>query len=105
MNAISVFFISDVVSFTSKSSIWVLISSISLFIMFVLLYILDHLEPTFFYLFVFRGLNLRHIEVPRLGVEPAYIRATATPDPSCICDLHQSLQPRWILNPLSEARD
>ena len=36
---------------------------------------------------------------------PAYITATATQDPSHICDLHHSLQPRRILNPLSEARD
>ena len=33
------------------------------------------------------------MEVPRLGVKlklqlPAYTTATATPDPSCICDLH-----------------
>ena len=45
-----------------------------------------------------------------LGVEwelhlPAYTTATATQDPSCVCDLHQSSwQPR-ILNPLREARD
>ena len=31
-------------------------------------------------------------------------RATATPDPSCICNLHHSLWQCWILNPLSEAR-
>ena len=34
----------------------------------------------------------------------AYTTATATPDPSPICDLHQSLWQHWILNPLSEAR-
>ena len=35
------------------------------------------------------------------------IRATATAvrDPSCVCDLHHSSWQRWILNPLSEARD
>ena len=48
------------------------------------------------------------MEVPRLGVEselqlPAYTTATATPDPSCICDLCCSLWPCWILNPLSKA--
>ena len=31
--------------------------------------------------------------------------ATATPDPSRTCDLHHSSWQRWILNPLSEARD
>ena len=46
-------------------------------------------------------------EVPRLGVEsepqlPASTTATATGDPSSICDLHQSVQ---ILNPLSRPRD
>ena len=30
----------------------------------------------------------------------AYATPTATPDSSCICDLHCSLQQRWILNPL-----
>ena len=48
--------------------------------------------------------------VLRLGVEselqfPAYPTATATPDPSCICDQHHSSWQCWILNPLSEARD
>ena len=52
------------------------------------------------------------MEVPRRGVEsqlqlPAYATAaaTATPDLSCVCDLHHSSRQRWILNPLSEARD
>ena len=31
--------------------------------------------------------------------------ATATPDPSCICDLHHSSEQHQIFNPLSEARD
>ena len=48
------------------------------------------------------------MEVPRLGTKselqlPA--TATATWDPSCVCDLCCSLPKRWILNPLSEARD
>lgn len=38
-------------------------------------------------------LHLRHMEVPRRGIEcklqlQAYSTATATPDQSCICDLH-----------------
>ena len=50
------------------------------------------------------------MEVPKLGVElelelQAYTTATAMPDLSRICDLHHSSQQRWILNPLSEARD
>ena len=58
----------------------------------------------------FLGLHLRHIEVPRLGVElelqlPAYTTATASPDPSHIYNLHhRSLQHR-IPDPLNEARD
>ena len=36
---------------------------------------------------------------------PAYARATATPDPSHVCDLHHSSRQHQILNPLSEARD
>ena len=50
------------------------------------------------------------MEVPSLGVELelqllAYTTATATPDPSSICDLRHSLWQRQILNPLSEAWD
>ena len=50
------------------------------------------------------------MEVPRLGVKselqlPAYARATAMPDPSCVCDLHYRSWQSQILNPLSEARD
>ena len=59
---------------------------------------------------IFLGPYLRHMEVPRLGVEselevPAYTTATATLDPICICDLHCSLLQPWIFNLLSEARD
>ena len=48
------------------------------------------------------------MEVPRLGVEselqlPA--TATASQHLSHVCDLHQSSQPRQIVNPLSKARD
>ena len=50
------------------------------------------------------------MEAPRLGVKLelqllAYTTATAMPAPSCICDLHHCSWQRWILNPLSEARD
>ena len=50
------------------------------------------------------------MEVPRLGVQlelfpPAYIRATAMPDPSCVCNPHHSSRQLWIRNPLSKARD
>ena len=50
------------------------------------------------------------MEVPRLGVQwelllLAYTTATATPDLSCVFDLHHSARQRWILNPLSKSRD
>ena len=56
------------------------------------------------------ALGLKHIEIPRLGVEleqklPAYTTATATWDPRYVCKLHHSSWQCWILNPLSEARD
>ena len=63
------------------------------------------------YFLVLLGLHLCGImEVPRLGVEselqlPVYTTATATRDPSHVCDLHHSSRQRWILNPLSGARD
>ena len=61
-------------------------------------------------LFPFSGLHLQHIGISRLGVEselplPACAAATATRDLSHICDLHPSLRQRWILHPLSKARD
>ena len=51
-----------------------------------------------------------HMEVPRLGAELelqllAYTTATASQEPSPICDLYHSSQQCWILNPLSESRD
>ena len=63
-----------------------------------------------FFFFVFLGPNLQHMEVPRLGVKselqlPVDTRATAKPDPSCVCDRHHSSRQRRILNPLSKARD
>ena len=50
------------------------------------------------------------MEVARLAAElelqlPAYTTATATRDPSRVCDLHRSSWQRRILNPLSKARD
>ena len=63
----------------------------------------------FFSFFLFR-LYLRHMEVPRLGVNwelqlLAHAIATATPDPNYIFDLCCSLWQHRILNPLSKARD
>ena len=50
------------------------------------------------------------MEVARLGVKsklqlPAHTTATATQDPSHVCDLHLSSDQRQVLNPLSEATD
>ena len=50
------------------------------------------------------------MEVPRLRIElelqpPAYTTATAMQNPSCVCDLHHSSWPQWILNPLNKAMD
>ena len=63
-----------------------------------------------FVCFCFLGPHSQHMEVPMLGVELglqllAYATATAVQDPSHVCDLHHSSQQRWIINPLSEARD
>ena len=61
------------------------------------------------FLFCFVSFVL-HAEVPRLGVKselqlPAYTTATATQEPSCVCNLYYSLQQHRILNPVREARD
>ena len=50
------------------------------------------------------------MEVPRLRVKsepqlPAYTTATATQDPSLVCDLCHSSWQHQILSPLSKARD
>ena len=52
------------------------------------------------------------MEVPRLGVESelqllayATTKATATGDPSCVCDLYHSSWQHQVLKPLSKARD
>ena len=62
-----------------------------------------------FYLFLL-GLHPLHMEVARPGVDLelellAYTTATTTWDLNHVCDLHCSLQQRWILNPQSGARD
>ena len=51
--------------------------------------------------------NLWHMEFPRLGVQselqlPDCPTATATPDPSRVCDLQHSTRQHWILKPLTE---
>ena len=61
----------------------------------------------FFLFFFFLWL---YLEVPRLGVDLelqllAHAPATAMPDLSGICDLHQSLWQRWVLNSLNQATD
>ena len=67
--------------------------------------------PIFFVcLFIFLGLHLWHIEVPRLGVESElqlldYTTATARQDPSRVWDLHHSSPQHQIPNPISEAGD
>ena len=62
------------------------------------------------YIFFFLRPHLWPMEVPRPGVKsemqlPAYTTATATQDPSRICDLDHSSWQCGILKPLSKARD
>ena len=65
--------------------------------------------PSFFcfvlFCFCFLGPRLRHMEVPRLGVQSAYTTATATSDLSHICILHRSSRQGQILNPQHKATD
>ena len=63
-----------------------------------------------FFFFCFLGPHLEHMEGPGLGVKSelqltAYTTASATPDPSHVCDLHHSSWQRQIPDLLSEARD
>ena len=62
----------------------------------------------FLFLFCFLEPHLRHMKVPRLGVEleiqlPFY--TTAMSDPSHVRNLHHSSRQCQISNPRSEARD
>ena len=61
----------------------------------------------FFFLIAFQGHTHGTWKFPGQGSNQSCScrRATATPDLSCICDLHHSSRQRWILNPLIEARD
>ena len=68
------------------------------------------MESLFFFFFVFSGPHPWQMGVPRLGVELelqllSYSAATATPDLSSVCDIPQSSQQCWDLNPRSKARD
>ena len=59
--------------------------------------------------FFFKGLPLWHMEIPRLGVNlelqrPAYTTATATRDPSRVCNLHYSSWQRRIVNPTEQGQ-
>ena len=61
------------------------------------------------FLSLFRTIPL-HVDLPRLVVKSelqwaACATATATWDPSCICELHHSSWQHRILKPLSGARD
>ena len=67
-------------------------------------------EKPFFFFGYFLESHLQHIEVPRLGFKselqlPASTTATATPDPSCVRNLHHTSWQSWTLNLLSKTRD
>ena len=64
----------------------------------------------FFNFLIFLGPHPRHTEVPRPEVESelwrlTYAIATATSDPSWVCNLHHSSWQCWIPDPLSEGRN
>ena len=91
-------FVSDTVLYVSNvvNSIYLLIESQSL--QFLKVFLCDMkliLCELLIYIFFFLGPHLWHMEVPRLRVKsklwlPAYATATATTDPSRVCDLHHS---------------
>ena len=68
-----------------------------------IIFSLNTTQFIYLFIFVFLGPHLQLMEFPWLGVElelqlVAY--TTATPDPSCVWDLHHSSWQPWILNPL-----
>ena len=58
----------------------------------------------FFFFWSFLGLHLRHMQVPRIGVE-SELQLPAMQDPSHVCNVYHSSQQCQILNSWSEARD
>ena len=83
-----------------------LLFSISQTLLFFFFFFFFKFQPPFVFL---RATPMAHGDSQARVVSelqpPAYTRATATPDPSCICDLRHSSRQHLILNPLSEARD
>ena len=80
---------------------------------FILFFVFSKAAPTAYGSSQARGLigavvtGLRHSHSKAgsdLHLQPTP-QLTATPDPSCICDLYHSSRPRQILNSLSKARD
>ena len=74
--------------------------------------VLDGNIYIYIFFLVFLGPHLQHVGAPRIGVKselqlPAYATttATATWDPSHVCNLHHRSQQCWLLNPLMEARE
>ena len=66
-------------------------------------------EHSFFFFCLFRATPMAYRSSQArawIGAVPlAYTTATATPNQSCICDLHHSSWQCCIFNPLSKARD
>ena len=76
-------------------------------------YLYSYLQNEYiFTFFAFKGRTRSIWKFPSQGSNQSYscwpiptATATATWDPSCICNLHHSSQQHWILNPLRKARD
>ena len=67
-------------------------------------------ECGFLLLLLGRGLQVQHMDVPKLRVKSelqllTYATATAAKDPNHVCDLHCSSWKHRILNPLNGARN
>ena len=62
---------------------------------------------SFFFFLLFKGLTQAYGGSQARGQLELQVpaTATATQDPSHVCDLHHSSRQHWILKPLSEARD
>ena len=87
-----------------------LLTRIIVVVIFLYLQILVLFFFFFFFVFcLFRAVPVAYGDSQARGqlelLLPAYTRSTATPDPSCICNLHHRSQQCQILNPLREARD
>ena len=75
------------------------------FILFTYLFLIFYFILFYYFFLLFRATLIAYGSSQVRGQIGATATGTAMQDPSGICDLYHSSRQRWVLNPLSEARD